>query len=78
VWERTLHKLSAEDRERIVQLHRDGVTASAIAKRFGVSDGTVSRILGGEGKLARSEIRHGELALGSVRERQNQKSFVAK
>ncbi len=51
MWEQSLHKLSAADRERIIRLHRDdGVTASAIAKRFHVSDAAVSRILDEERK----------------------------
>jgi DNA invertase Pin-like site-specific DNA recombinase len=54
VWEQSLHKLNATDRERIIRLHRDdGVTASAIAKRFHVSDATVSRILDEERKAAK-------------------------
>jgi transposase-like protein len=54
VWEERLHKLSAADRERIIRLHRDdGVTASAIAKRFHVSDALVSRILDEERKAAK-------------------------
>jgi DNA-binding transcriptional regulator LsrR (DeoR family) len=45
MWEERLHKLSDADRERIVQFHQDGMTNHAIAKRFGVSDALVSRIL---------------------------------
>jgi transposase-like protein len=49
VWEERLHKLTDEDRERIIQFHLDdGMTGSEIARRFHVSAGTVSRILDGE------------------------------
>ena len=45
MWEERLHKLSDADRERIVQFRDEGMTNRAIAKRFHVSDATVSRIL---------------------------------
>ncbi len=54
MWEERLHKLTDEDRERIVQFHHDGMTNRAIAQRFHVSDGTISRILDDEGKAAKS------------------------
>jgi transposase-like protein len=61
VWDERLHKLSDADRERIIRLHRDdGVTASAIAKRFGVSDAHVSRILDEE----RKQVKTSRPALG--------------
>jgi len=53
MWEERLHKLSDEDRERMVQFHHDGMTNRAIAKRFHVSDALVSRLLDEEGKAVK-------------------------
>jgi transposase-like protein len=49
VWEERLHKLTDADRERIIRFRLDeGMTGSAIARRFHGSASTVSRILDGE------------------------------
>jgi transcriptional regulator with XRE-family HTH domain len=44
MWEEALNKLDQVHRERIWQLRNEGCTLEAIAKRFGVSIATVSRI----------------------------------
>jgi DNA invertase Pin-like site-specific DNA recombinase len=53
MWEERLNKLNEQDRERVIQFRDDGMTNRAIAKRFNVSDATVSRILDEEGKSAK-------------------------
>ena len=50
MWEKRLHHLTNADITRIVQFRDEGMTNHAIAKRFHVSDATVSRILDEEGK----------------------------
>jgi DNA-directed RNA polymerase specialized sigma24 family protein len=45
VWNQRMAQLSKEDREKVIQFHHDGMTATAIAKRFGVSTATISRAL---------------------------------
>jgi transposase len=45
--------LSKSDREKVVQFRNDGMTNRAIAKCFGVSNGTISRILDEAGKPAK-------------------------
>ncbi len=53
MWDRRLVQLSKSDREKVVQFRDDGMTNRAIAKRFHVSDATVSRILDKASKLAK-------------------------
>jgi IS30 family transposase len=46
MWNQRLVQLTKTDlREKVVQFHDDGLTATAIAKRLGVSSSTISRIL---------------------------------
>jgi IS30 family transposase len=53
VWQQRLTSLSKTDRAKVVQFHDDGFTNRAIAKRFGVSIATISRILDEAGKPAK-------------------------
>jgi DNA invertase Pin-like site-specific DNA recombinase len=53
VWTQRLVQLTKADREKVVQFRDDGLTNRAIAKRFNVSDATVSRILDAAGKPAK-------------------------
>jgi IS30 family transposase len=45
MWKSTLAQLTQAEREKITQFRDDGMTMTAIAKRFGVSIPTISRLL---------------------------------
>jgi len=54
VWNQRLTQLSPADRAKVAQFRDDGLTMTAIAKRFGVSIGTISRALDEERKPTKS------------------------
>ena len=54
VWNQRLTQLSPADRAKVVQFRDDGLTMTAIAKRFGVSVAAISRTLDKERKPTKS------------------------
>jgi len=43
VWNERLAKLTDSDRAKIAAFRSEGMTTKALARRFGVSEGTISR-----------------------------------
>jgi len=44
VWNERLAKLTDSDRAKIAAFRAEGMTIRALARRFGVSEGTISRL----------------------------------
>jgi IS30 family transposase len=44
VWTQRIDKLTESDRAKIAAFRTEGMTMLALAKRFGVSEGTISRV----------------------------------
>ena len=58
MWNQKLGALSPAQRSKILLLRNDGVTIEAIAKRYGVSPATVSRIDGRQVRNVKTQIEN--------------------